>query len=383
MKNILKPLLFLLTTGLLCSSCNNTAGDDQSIVVSLQPMVPADAVSMRWSPKGEKLELKGSGPEWSAELNLGPKESAPVKLILSASSDNPYPDRLKGDWNRNGSLDDDSVIQIEPKDNRGKIWSSFTAMIEIHVNDPRTAKTTIIPYPLDFWHVYDPVEPDGESVIRYSRRGWMQGSFQTDSVTGHILLTEMKMDGVYDTLDSWMIALPDDQKKLYSNSRSCTDHAWLGKTAYRISAIDQSGLQATLTRVDVGMTQEEEEALRDVMAADRNAARSGKSVAFLHDYQQARNESVKLNKPMLIDFETTWCGPCAQMNQYVYNADLVVEKSVNVVAVKVDGDVHRDLVKQYKVSGYPTIILVGSDGTEIKRAVGYQSVKAMVDFLSF
>ncbi|MBE0675931.1 MAG: thioredoxin family protein, partial [Bacteroidales bacterium] len=354
-----------------------------SFTVSLRPMVPTDSVSMRWSPKGEKVELKGSGPEWSAELNLGPQESAPVKLLLSATGDNPYPDRLKGDWNRSGSLDDDSVIQIVPKDNRGKIWSSFAAIIDIPVNDPQTGKTTIIPYPLDFWHVYDPVEPDGENVIRYSRRGWMQGSFQADSVLGHILLSEMKMDGVYDTLDSWMLALSDDQKKLYINSRPCNDHAWLGNTAYMISAIDPSGMQVTLTPVDVGMTQEEEAALRDKMAVDRNAAHSGESVAFMHDYMQAKSESAKLNKPMLIDFETTWCGPCAQMNSYVYNADLVVEKSINVVAVKVDGDVHRDLVKQYNVSGYPTIILVGSDGTEIKRAVGYQSVKAMVEFLTF
>ena len=383
MKTILKPLLLPLLCGLLCLSCNRNASDDQSIVVSLRPMVPAETVSIRWSPKGEKLELKGSAPEWSAELNLGPQGSTPVKLILAASGDSPYPDILKGDWNRSGTLDDDSVIQIQPKETRGKIWSSFAAVIEIHVNDPQTGKSTIIPYPLDFWHVFDPVEPDGESVIRYSRRGWMQGSFEADSITGHILLTEMKMDGVYDTLDSWMLALPHDQKTLYSNSRSCNDHAWLGNTAYTISAIDPSGLQVRLTRVDVGMTQEEEKALRDEMAVDRNAARSGGTVAFLHDYQQAKKESERLKKPMLIDFETTWCGPCAQMNQYVYNADLVVEKSVNVVAVKVDGDIHRDLVKQYKVTGYPTIILFGSDGTEIRRAVGYQSVKAMVDFLSF
>ena len=367
----------------MCISCNRTGSNDQSIVVNLSPMIPNDSLSLRWSPKGEQLILTGSGPEWSTELYLGPREAGPVRLLLSASANNPYPDQLKGDWNRSGSLEDDSVIKTQPKENRGKIWSSFEAIIDILTRDPQTGKPAIVPYPLDFWFVYDPVEPDGKKVIRYSRRGWMQGSFGTDSARGYILLTEMKMDGIYDTLDSWMLSLPQKQKDLYNDSRSCNDHTWLGNVAYRISGIDPSGLKVRLSRVDVGMTQEQEKAARDEMAVDRNAAHSGKSVAFLHDYQEAKKESDRLKKPMMIDFETTWCGPCAQMDHYIYSADLVVEKSVNVVAVKVDGDVHRDLVKQFKVNGYPTIILIGSDGVEIRRAVGYQSVKQMVEFLSF
>ncbi len=70
------------------------------------------------------------------------------------------------------------------------------------------------------------------------------------------------------------------------------------------------------------------------------------------------------------------------MDAYVYNADVVVEKTANLVAVKVDGDERRDLVKEFKVNAYPTIILVGKDGKELRRLVGYQSVSQMVVFLS-
>jgi thiol:disulfide interchange protein DsbD len=137
-----------------------------------------------------------------------------------------------------------------------------------------------------------------------------------------------------------------------------------------------------LVRFDPGMTREEEAAARDQMAVDRQVAHSGKSVAFLHDYKLANKERVSRNQALLIDFETTWCGPCKQMDQWVYSADPVVEKSVNLVAVKVDGDENRDLVKQYKVTAYPTIILVGTDGVEIRRVVGYQSVSQMIAFLT-
>jgi thiol:disulfide interchange protein DsbD len=211
----------------------------------------------------------------------------------------------------------------------------------------------------------------------------MQGAFSIDSLNGLILLTEMKMDGIYDTLDSWALASPADPRELYGpGSRSCTDHAWLGNQAFRITGIDPSGRRVKLVRFDPGMTREEEAAARDQMAVDRQVAHSGKSVAFLHDYKLANKERVSRNQALLIDFETTWCGPCKQMDQWVYSADPVVEKSVNLVAVKVDGDENRDLVKQYKVTAYPTIILVGTDGVEIRRVVGYQSVSQMIAFLT-
>jgi thiol:disulfide interchange protein DsbD len=354
-----------------------------SILVTLSPMVPNDTVSVRWSPKGEKLLLTESKAGLSTEFSLGPKDLGQVKLILSKSKDALYPDLLQGDWNHNGSLADDSVIRTVPKETRGKMWSSFSASIDIPVKDPVSGKQVINPYPLNLWYVYDPVEPDAEKVIRYSRRGWMQGSFETDSLQGLILLTEMQMDGVYDSLDSWALALKTSPKDLYgTNSKACTDHAWLGDRAFKIAEIDPSGRRVKLVSFNPGMSQEDEAVSRDMMAVDRQAAHSGKSVNFSHDYKAALKEAKSQSKPMLIDFETTWCGPCKQMDQWVYNADLVVAKSVSLVSVKVDGDDNRDLVKQFKVNAYPTIILVGSDGKELRRLVGYQSVNQMVAFLS-
>ncbi len=354
-----------------------------SIVVTLSPMIPNDSVSVRWSPKGEKLLLTESKTGMTTEFYLGPKDLGQVKLVLSKSKEAMYPDLLQGDWNHNGSLDDDSVISTVPKETRGKMWSSFSASIDISVKDPITGKQVINPYPLNLWYVYDPVEPDAEKVIRYSRRGWMQGLFETDSLQGIILLTEMQMDGVYDSLDSWMLALKTNPKELYgASSRSCTDHAWIGDKAYKITEIDPSGRRAKLVRFYPGMTSAQESASRDMLAADRQAAHSGKSVNFSHDYKVSAKEATSLSKPLLIDFETTWCGPCKQMDQWVYNADLVVAKSLNLLAVKVDGDENRDLVKKFQVNAYPTIILIGSDGKEIRRLVGYQSVNQMVAFLS-
>lgn len=63
----------------------------------------------------------------------------------------------------------------------------------------------------------------------------------------------------------------------------------------------------------------------------------------------------------------------------VYPARAVVEAAAasQVVVVKVDGDEHRELVERFGVGGYPTMVLVGPDGREIRRAVGHQGVEAM------
>jgi biopolymer transport protein ExbD len=72
------------------------------------------------------------------------------------------------------------------------------------------------------------------------------------------------------------------------------------------------------------------------------------------------------------------------MNALVYTARAVTDaaRASQVVAVKVDGDEHRDVVERFAVNAYPTMILLDPDGREIRRAVGYQGVAAMRDFLS-
>jgi thiol-disulfide isomerase/thioredoxin len=374
--NLIRAFI-IMTLFIQCSS------SDKPIIVILQSRIPNDSLSVKWSPKGEKLPLALVEQGLAAEIRLGPENLDPVKLILFNSPESVYPNRLTGDWNRSGDIEDDSIICTTPMETRGKIWSSFNAMIDIPVRDPVSGRQEVNSYPLSFWYVYDPVEPNAEKVIRFSRRGWMEGVFQMDTISGLILLTEMQMDGVYDTLDSWNLSFHLNPNELYgSGSRSCMDHAWLGNRAFKLAEIDQSGRQVSLIAFDPGISKEEEEKIRDILSVDRLSPRSGKTVSFLPDYLAAMKKASRQKKALFIDFETTWCGPCKLMDQWVYSADQVVDKSVDIVAVKVDGDDNRDLVRQFKVSSYPTLILVGHDGKEIRRATGYQSVSKMVAFLT-
>jgi thiol:disulfide interchange protein DsbD len=319
----------------------------------------------------------------AAELNLGPEGTSPIGLLLARRQGSAHFNQLSIDINRDGEFAGTELFETEVSETRNKLWSSFDAVVGIPVTDPETGGAAINPYPLSLWYVEDPAEPQAEQVIRFSRRGWMEGTVVLEGIEAAVMVTENVMDGVFDVGDSWALASQDSASKILesSHSRSLAEHAWLFEKAYRVTELDPSGRRLSIAPFDPGMTRAEEIEMNDHLAVDRGADRSGRTVAFLHDFEEAREIAQREGKALFIDFETTWCGPCKTMDEWVYTADDVVDASTAVVSVKVDGDGRPDLKRQFDVEGFPTMILLSSQGEELRRAFGYTNVADMTEFL--
>ncbi len=96
-------------------------------------------------------------------------------------------------------------------------------------------------------------------------------------------------------------------------------------------------------------------------------------------FDAACSEAAKSNKIVLVDFYTTWCGPCKLLDKNTWT-DAAVQKllSEKTVALRVDAEKETALAKKYKIEGYPTILLVKPDGAEIDRLVGYREPKVFI-----
>jgi thiol-disulfide isomerase/thioredoxin len=71
------------------------------------------------------------------------------------------------------------------------------------------------------------------------------------------------------------------------------------------------------------------------------------------------------------------------MDELVFSSKAIVDAAADTIFVKVDADAQRDIIKKYKVSAYPTLVMLDGNGNGkvLKRVLGYQSIREMVTFL--
>lgn len=92
--------------------------------------------------------------------------------------------------------------------------------------------------------------------------------------------------------------------------------------------------------------------------------------------QNFEQEVLKSEKPVLVDFWATWCGPCMRQGPIV--EELAGE---GYIVGKVDVDQEPALAQQFQVMSIPTLIIF-KDGKEAKRLVGLtpkNTLKALLD----
>lgn len=84
------------------------------------------------------------------------------------------------------------------------------------------------------------------------------------------------------------------------------------------------------------------------------------------------------DKPVLVDFWATWCGPCLQMAPPV--SQLADEYKDRAIVAKVDVDKNPDISNKYDISAIPTFI-VFNQGEEVMRYTGSTTIKGLRSML--
>ena len=86
---------------------------------------------------------------------------------------------------------------------------------------------------------------------------------------------------------------------------------------------------------------------------------------------------LQADKPVLVDFWATWCGPC-QMQAPILE-ELAKERD-DVIIAKVDVDQNPNLAQKYRVMSIP-MLAVFKNGQPVVSAVGLQNKATLNEML--
>lgn len=67
------------------------------------------------------------------------------------------------------------------------------------------------------------------------------------------------------------------------------------------------------------------------------------------------NHLINGNKPVLVDFYATWCGPCRTQAPILEEVKKRVGERASII--KIDVDQNPQVAAQYQISGIPTLLL--------------------------
>ena len=76
---------------------------------------------------------------------------------------------------------------------------------------------------------------------------------------------------------------------------------------------------------------------------------------------------IQSEKPVLVDFFATWCGPCKMLSPILREVKDSLGDTVSII--KIDVDKNQQISSKYQVRGVPTMILF-QNGKQLWRQSG-------------
>lgn len=398
-----RPNILLL---LSLAAATPVAAQDQVVHTTLGYGAPGDGrPTPNFSPKGTQVPLTPISarvtlppgairPAKRGVIKVGPDQRSWIPVLVTACADHPRDlCQLFLDRNRNGRFSDDGPAQVgTPAQNaKTRAWWTSLNKVELSVRYPAARSTE--PYLVNFWLVREDsaAAPD---ILRYSTGSWRAGKVTVNGVEALVAAMDDN-DAVFDKSDMWSIIPTSDsnaEKAVLSLAEARPTNRLMflpgspKEQVLEFRSLSPDGRGLTFAVVDRPVTKLADRAPDDLLRDERPRPRTTTPFVWGHGskgFEAALAKAKASGLNVFIDFEATWCGPCHTMDQWIWT-DLEVAAMLNAryIGVKVDADLEKALIKRFKITGYPTMVILDSNGAEIQRVVDYQSSKQMLAFLA-
>lgn len=93
-----------------------------------------------------------------------------------------------------------------------------------------------------------------------------------------------------------------------------------------------------------------------------------------HNFQ---DEIMNSDKPVLLDFWASWCGPCRMVSPVV---DEIAAERSDIKVGKVNVDEQPELAGQFGVMSIPTLVVI-KNGKIVNQAIGAMPKSAILELL--
>ncbi len=90
------------------------------------------------------------------------------------------------------------------------------------------------------------------------------------------------------------------------------------------------------------------------------------------------NDIINSEKPVLVDFFATWCGPCQMLLPVLNQVKDSLQERITII--KIDVDKNQDLAQKQQVRGVPTMMLF-QNGKQLWRQSGVLTKEEIINII--
>jgi thiol-disulfide isomerase/thioredoxin len=389
--------ILAIATALLClAGFDQEARRDQILRVDLAYRAPGTGPVPNFSPYGTQVPLAllsaktvaGAGAiTKSGTIKVGPNAKAWLRVLAATDANHPKDlCRLWIDRNRNNKFDDDgpAVTATPTQNEKTKAWWTSFNKIELSVPYGKGIKES---YLINVWIVREDTAPAPE-LLRYSVGSWRAGKTTVNGVDALVAAMDSNNDAIFDKNDKWSVlqaSAPNADRAVLQSGEARPTNRFMfvqdngRERVLEFRSFSPDGRSLTFAVVDRPVTKADDRAPDDMLAAERGRARTTTPFTWGHKFDDALANAKASGRKVFVDFETTWCGPCKSMDEWIWT-DVEVSALLKdgYTGVKLDGDIEKALVKRFNVTAYPTMLILDATGKELSRMVGYRSSKEMI-----